>query len=217
MTRIAAVLLLTAAVVLAAVASVGAVFGFGYVLGGQSAKATAQADKDKAQRAQRQAIDQAVAQARAEGDTATAALRDQLALASRFNATLDERRRHAKLTMPAPRCTAPAPTPATPSTAQAGQPPQQDAEVAAADPELTLAAVSLWNSALAGGDVPAGACRAAGTDDAACAAGSGLRIKHAWDNQAANAASCLADRQRASALIALLCKRPGQPGCTPTP
>jgi len=190
--------------------------GSGYLLGGQSAKATAQADKDKAQRAQRQAIDQAVDQARADGDATTAALREQFALASRFNATLDERRRHAQLTVPAPRCATPAP--AAPSIAQVGQPAQQDAEVAAAaDPELTLAAVSLWNSALAGGDVPAGACRAAGTDDAACAAGSGLRITHAWGDHAANAASCLADRQRASALIALLCKRPGQPGCANHP
>lgn len=208
MSRVLAALVL----VLAAVA---ALFGSGYMLGGQSTKAAAQAEKDKVQRAQRQAIDEAVAQARADGDAATSALREQLVLASRYHATLDQRRRHAQLTVPAPRCAAAAP--ASPAAAQAGEPALQSAEVAAADPELTLAAVSLWNSALAGADVPAGACGAAGTTEPACAAGSGLRIKHAWHNQATNAASCSADRQRFAALIALLCKRPGQPGCNPTP
>lgn len=185
--------------------------GGGYILGGRDARATAKAEKAQALQAQQKAIDQAVAQARADGDDTVRGLREQAALASRFTATLDERRRHAQLTVPTPRCPGAAPAATVP--VQGGQPALQVAEVAPVDPELSLAAVSLWNSALAGGDVPAGACRAAGTDDAACAAGAGLGVKHAWDNQAVNAASCLADRQRATALIALLCKRPGQPGC----
>lgn len=209
MNRWLAWLLATAVVVLAAVAAVGSVFGAGYALGSKAAKAVAQADKDKAQLAQQKAIDQAVGKARAEGDTATAALRGQLEQANRYRTTLDERRRRAPITVPAPRCVA------TAGAHEAAGPPGPAVEPAG--PELTLAAVSLWNSALAGGDVPAGACGAADTAEPACAAGSGLRIKHAWDNQAANAASCSADRQRLSALIGLLCKRPGQPGCTPTP
>lgn len=68
-------------------------------------------------------------------------------------------------------------------------------------PELSLGAVWMWNSALAGADVPAGACGADAATVEACAAGSGLTTADAWDNQAVNAKSCAADRLRYERLI----------------
>lgn len=73
--------------------------------------------------------------------------------------------------------------------------------------ELSLAAVRMWNGALAGRDLPAGACGAA--DDAAgagaaCAEGSGIGLDDAWDNHALNARRCAQDRQQLRALIGLL-------------
>ncbi|WP_208513532.1 hypothetical protein [Variovorax paradoxus] len=73
---------------------------------------------------------------------------------------------------------------------------------------LSLAAVWMWNSALAGTDVPAGACGSADTSDAACAADSGLAVDDAWDNQRLNARACAADRLRHAALIEFLTQRP---------
>ncbi len=70
--------------------------------------------------------------------------------------------------------------------------------------ELSLGAVWLWNSALAGADIPAGACRAAtaaSQPEAACAPSSGLTADDAWANHAANAQSCAEDRQRHQRLI----------------
>jgi hypothetical protein len=72
------------------------------------------------------------------------------------------------------------------------------------DPGLSLGAVSLWNSALAGHDVPAGACRADDTTSAACAAGANVSLAAAWRNHAANAASCAEDRARYQHLIDFL-------------
>jgi hypothetical protein len=84
------------------------------------------------------------------------------------------------------------------------------ADVAAADdadPELTLAAVRVWNAALTGTDAPSGACGpaadAAGAD-AACARSSGLRLSDAWNNQRANAQACAFDRQQLRHLIEFL-------------
>ena len=91
---------------------------------------------------------------------------------------------------------APAPQPTGPPAADPG-----------AGPGLTLAAVRMWNGALAGADAPAGACGAAGTApgaDAACAQDSGLTLDDAWDNHRANAKSCLEDRRRYQALIDFL-------------
>lgn len=68
-------------------------------------------------------------------------------------------------------------------------------------PELSLGAVWLWNSALAGADVPAGACGADAVTGEACAATSGLTTADAWDNQAVNAKSCAEDRLRYQRLI----------------
>ncbi|WP_256327357.1 hypothetical protein [Variovorax sp. EL159] len=73
---------------------------------------------------------------------------------------------------------------------------------------LSLAAVWLWNSALAGTDVPAGACGLADTSSEACAADAGLTVDDAWTNHDINARSCAADRLRHRALIEFLTERP---------
>lgn len=73
---------------------------------------------------------------------------------------------------------------------------------------LSLAAVWLWNSALAGTDVPAGACGLADTSVEACAADAGVTVDEAWDNHDLNAKSCAADRLRHRALIEFITERP---------
>lgn len=61
---------------------------------------------------------------------------------------------------------------------------------------LTLGAVSLWNSALAGVGMPAGACGADGRPEPACAADAGLDVTDAWRNHVVNAGLCAQDRER---------------------
>ena len=98
---------------------------------------------------------------------------------------------------------APGAEPAAPAVADAPPPPP----AASGGPELSLAAVRLWNGALTGVDAPAGACGAAGATkgaDAACAEGSGLDLGDAWANHERNARSCAADRARYRALIEFL-------------
>jgi len=68
-------------------------------------------------------------------------------------------------------------------------------------PELTYGAVWMWNSALVGADVPAGACGADAASSEACAAGSGLTTQDAWDNHTVNARSWAKDRLRCERLI----------------
>lgn len=68
-------------------------------------------------------------------------------------------------------------------------------------PELSLAAVRMWNSALYGADVPAGTCGADAATEQTCAAGSGITVDDAWDNHAINARSCAKDRLRYNRLI----------------
>lgn len=96
------------------------------------------------------------------------------------------------------------------ATSAPGAPAQPPVAAAPADPALSQRAVWVWNSALAGRDVPAGACSAAaaaaGADAAAgpCAEPAGVSLEQAWDNHAVNAASCAADRARYRQLIELL-------------
>ncbi len=66
---------------------------------------------------------------------------------------------------------------------------------------LSLGAVWVWNSALTGADVPAGACGADDTTGQACSADSGVGIEDAWQNHIANAKSCAIDRLRYQRLI----------------
>lgn len=78
-------------------------------------------------------------------------------------------------------------------------------------PVLTLAAIRVWNGALAGADQTAGACGPAdpsGQADAACAAPSGLTLADAWANHAINAQTCAADRLRYQRLIDYLNDQP---------
>lgn len=77
----------------------------------------------------------------------------------------------------------------------------------AADLHLTVGAVSVWNSALVGRAVPAGACGADGGTEGACAAAAEATPDDAWENHAANAATCREDRTRYQSLIEHLRKR----------
>lgn len=70
--------------------------------------------------------------------------------------------------------------------------------------DLSLGAVWVWNSALAGTDTPAGACGAADTAAEACATASGIPLEAAWANHVANAKSCAIDRLRHQHLIDFL-------------
>lgn len=110
----------------------------------------------------------------------------------------------------------PAPAASGPQATGAGPGPQPDLAAPAPAgpsinvflrPELSLGAVWMWNSALAGADVPAGACGADAQTVEACAAGSGLTTADAWDNHTANAKSCAADRLRLERLIDYLERR----------
>lgn len=80
-----------------------------------------------------------------------------------------------------------------------------------ARPQLSLGAVWMWNSALAGADVPAGACGADAATEEACAVASGLTAEEAWDNHTVNAKSCAEDRLRHERLINYLQNRTPPP------
>jgi hypothetical protein len=102
--------------------------------------------------------------------------------------------------------------PGDPTAEQAAQAP---GSVAAAEPvdgsdvdrRLTLGFVRLWNSALAGESLAAGACSADDPTAQACAADSGLTLVDALDNHAENAASCRIDRAQLARLIGLVAER----------
>ncbi len=81
---------------------------------------------------------------------------------------------------------------------------RSDCGAAGPEPGITVGAVWMWNSALAGRDAPEGACRLADTSEAACAADSGVTLEDAWDNQALNARLCADDRLRHQRLIDFL-------------
>lgn len=83
-------------------------------------------------------------------------------------------------------------------------PAAEAAAPAGVDPDrvlLTADAVRLWDSALAGVRVPAGACGADGTPADACAAATGYDLDDAWGNHITNASSCAEDRARYRRLI----------------
>lgn len=147
------------------------------------------------------------------GDAAAAAyLTEHLDQEDRYDKLDDQfkafRKRH-PLTLPARVAAhAPAATAAAPaSAAAAGGVPAEHVELRGGDdpePRLSLGAVWMWNSALAGRDVAAGACDAAAAADgagAACAADAGLDLVDAWANQEENARTCAIDRQRFKSLI----------------
>lgn len=185
--------------------------------------ATVQADA-----ARTKAADKALAEYRRgveEGNAVADAVREQLAAKGRYMARLEERLNRAPLIAPvsplraghpAAACTVPGSGPAgvsghggtAGSEPLAGQQPLDHAgDAGSTDPVLSLAAVSLWNSALAGADVPAGACRSDDPTSAACAAGSGITLFEAWQNHATNAFACAADRARHQGLIDFIQRR----------
>lgn len=177
--------------------------------------ATTQADarQARAATAELKRLSQAVAQGVADAE----ALREQLRLQGRYTATLTERARHAApLAVVQPRlatadaglaCASPLTGPVPPIDTEAAAPAPAAPGAQQPGVVLSLAAVSLWDSALAGHDVGAGACRADDPAGAACAAGSGLELEDAWANHRINAASCAADRARLDALISHLERR----------
>jgi len=95
---------------------------------------------------------------------------------------------------------------ASPSTQASGD--GEAARTADPGPVLTYRAIWMWNSALAGADVPSGTCGSADTSTGACAAASGLTLQDAWDNHDTNARSCADDRLRYQHLIDFLKGKP---------
>ena len=171
-------------------------FGVGFGVGIDWAEGSqAEAELQQLKVVQRAYVDAIV-----RGQRDVNALNTNLNASTAYAKTLKERLRHAQLI-------AALPVPSSDAAAQPGgdvQPGGQPAAAhaaGAASPVLSAAAVSLWNSALAGADVPTGACRSADTTDPACAAAAGLTVDDAWENQGQNAESCRADRIRYQQLI----------------
>jgi type II secretory pathway pseudopilin PulG len=73
--------------------------------------------------------------------------------------------------------------------------------VAVPEPVLTAGAVWMWNSALAGRDVPSDTCGSADTSESACDVGTDITVEDAWNNHTTNAKACAADRLRHQSLI----------------
>ncbi|MBS0414368.1 MAG: hypothetical protein JSR68_08345 [Proteobacteria bacterium] len=180
---------------------------------GWGARAAGNAWQAKAAKAERAAAQKLAGEHQRAETAAGNFLRNQLDEEQRYadlQGRFDDLRRRAPLVVARPvvaaSCAAP---PSTGVDALASAPPPAVAQPPAAPdgPELSLAAVRLWNAALTGADAPAGACGAAGAPgsaDAACAQGSGLDVGDAWANHERNARSCAADRARYRALIEFL-------------
>lgn len=191
-----------AARILAVMVVALALLGGGYWWGHTATDNAWQARQTKASQEQAQALDEERQRA---DDAGTAALQEHLDQEARY-AQLDEEHRQLlrrfALTVPA-RSTAP--TPASERVASTGlESAPAPVALERAEPELSLAAVRLWNGALHGRDQAAGACGVAGAPggaDAACAQGSGLTLDDAWANHRTNAMSCAADRLRLNQLI----------------
>lgn len=135
-------------------------------------------------------------------DAATDAITEQRAQETRY---ADLEKRHAALRKRVPLVVA-SPQPAP----QSGPLAAQDGVPLPAGPELSGAAVWLWNSSLVGHpDVPPSACgvdAALGGADPSCAQGAGITVDDAWDNHTTNAQSCARDRARYERLKAYLRK-----------
>lgn len=184
---------------------------------GWGARAAGNAWQAKAAKAERAAAQKLAGEHQRAETAAGNYLRNQLDEESRYadlQGRFDDLRRRAPLVVARPvvatSCAATiASDRAAGADALASAPPPAVAEPPAAPdgPELSLAAVRLWNAALTGVDTPAGACGAAGASgppDAACAQGSGLDVGDAWANHERNARSCARDRERYQALIDFL-------------
>lgn len=147
------------------------------------------------------------------GNRAAAAATERIQAEQAYADQLTTERRHAVLVTPAgcpARALAADPGPAGAHAPGAGR--RADAPADAAPPPvapvlLTADAVRLWNSALAGRDMPAGACGPAYPTSPACAAAAEVELADVWDNHAANAARCRIAAARYDALIDYLQKR----------
>lgn len=103
----------------------------------------------------------------------------------------------------------PSPAPSTAPAAPPSDAPEADEKgcvlvVPPAEPVITHGALWMWNSALVGRDLPAGACGSADTSEGACDAGTEVTVDDAWDNHTTNAKACAADRLRHQSLIDFL-------------
>lgn len=195
---------------LAALATaIGCVAG-GYRWGAHATDNAWQARAARTERAARDALQKETGRA----DQAAAAHlrkhREQEDRYAQLQSRLDDLRRSVPLVVPRP-VVSPARCPAgadaavvapAPAALQAAAPHED-----ASPPELSLAAVRLWNAALAGDDAPAAACGADAAPEearAACAQGAGLTVDDAWRSHERNARGCAADRARYQALIDFL-------------
>lgn len=186
-----------------------ALLGGAFMWGGHVTDNAWQAKQAKADRAQAARYQAEVQRA----DTAAAAyLTEHLQQETRYEALDDHYktlRQRLPITVPA-RVTAGAAlggAAAAPADPGAAAPGRIELPAAVGAPHLALGAVWMWNSALAGRDVAAGACNpasATGAAEAACAEDSGLDVDDAWANHVANARSCARDRQRFEHLIEFL-------------
>lgn len=93
---------------------------------------------------------------------------------------------------------------APPSDQGSGTGPSCAVVLAVPEPVLTAGAVWMWNSALAGRDVPSDTCGSADTSESACDVGTDITLDQAWANQRANAKACAEDRLRHQHLIDFL-------------
>jgi hypothetical protein len=213
----ATLLLLCLALALAAASATG------YLWGHTAARQAAKAQQHRQDLQHALAVAKALNQGLQEGQAAAHAL--QLDLDTQrtyYTQQLAERARHAPLVVrtACPAAAQPAAPHQPPGLLAAAAHPAPDhppQPAAGGGVRFTLGAVSVWNSALAGGDVPAGACSAADPSSPACAADAGVDERDVWRNHRVNAQLWAECRQRANALISLLCQRPGQPGCDAQP
>jgi len=184
-----------AARALAAILAAAAVLAAGYFWGDAARDNAWQAKEAKRLKAEGDARESELRRSdKASGELQAQLLAQQIRsdqLQGAFNAY---KRQHPILARPATAAVATAP-----AGSSSGKP--QPPPVVGGDPALSLGAVWMWNSALAGQDAPVGACGLADTSEAACAADSGVSLTAAWDNQALNARLCAEDRLRHQRLI----------------
>lgn len=199
-----------AARALAALALVLALLGAGYWWGHTATDNAWTARQARAAQAARVQLDKETARADQAGANYLSEHLDQEDRYAALNARYQDLLRRTPLVVYRPVADAASGDQAGPAQAV---PPSTDAPVPVGPgvPVLTLAAVRVWNGALAGADQAAGACGPPGPSgqaDAACAAPSGLTLADAWANHAINAQTCAADRHRYQRLIDYLNEQP---------
>lgn len=189
-------------------------FATGYLTGMENGKQ----DGIKAEADRQAAVTRALRQEIARGQAAEANLSGRLtaldanytqlqgaydALRQRFPLVV----RPAVRTVGAERCAGGAPGGADGPNGGVAPDGQEQPAAGGADDHVSGLAVRVWNAALAGSDLDAGAC---GPDDSAahaCAADSGVSLDDAWRNHITNAKLCSIDRERYQALIDFLRNR----------